>query len=149
MNFKPMILSLAFGMLLILMDFNDNSPISPSIGNLDQIFGPRMWYPVEAIYPLASIAVFLLFGFECRNIGRKEQKKTPERLGYQLVLTAMTFVAYLALLGLDDFDDISKVLNLHLILGMNYWFATEAIYPVGSIILFLVFGKIAYEVGRQ
>jgi hypothetical protein len=64
LNFKPTILSLAFGMLLILMDFNDNSPISLSIGNLDQILERGMWYRGEAIYPLASIAVFLLFGFE-------------------------------------------------------------------------------------
>ena len=55
---------------------------------------------------------------------------------------------YLSLLGLDDLDDISKVLNLHLILVANYWFAMEAIYPIGSVIVFLVFGKIAYEIGR-
>ena len=65
-------------MLLILMDFNDNSPISLSIGNLDQIFGQRMWYPVEAIYPLASIAIFLLFGLVCKDIGKNEPKKTAD-----------------------------------------------------------------------
>ncbi|HXQ91806.1 MAG TPA: hypothetical protein VN739_02275 [Nitrososphaerales archaeon] len=147
MNFKPVILSLAFGTLLILMDFNDNSPLSLGIGNLDQIFGPSMWHAVEVIYPLASIAVFLLFGLVCRNIGRKEPQKTAKRLSYQMLLAAITLVFYLLLLGLDGLDDFSKALNLHLILGANYWFAMEAIYPIGSIILFLIFGKIAYEVG--
>jgi len=108
-----------------------------------------MWHAVEVIYPLASIAVFLLFGLVCRNIGRKEPKKTASSLSYQMFLAAIILVSYLLLLGLDGLDDFSKALNLHLILGTNYWFAMEAIYPMGAIIMFLLFGKIAYEVGRQ
>ena len=144
-----MILSLVFGMLLILMDFGDHSPFSVAVGNLDQIFGPSMWHPVEVIYPLASIAVFLLFGFVCKNIGKKEPKKTERRLSYTVLFAAITLLFYLSLLALDDLDDISKILNLHLILGASYWFAMEAIYPIGSIILFLLFGKILYNIGRQ
>jgi hypothetical protein len=144
-----MIISTAFGILLILMDFNDNSPLSLGIGNLDQIFGPSIWYVVEVIYPLASIAVFLLFGLVYRNIGRKEPKKTAKRRSYQMFLESITLVLYLLLLGLDDLDDFSKALNLHLVLGANYWFVMEAIYPVVSIILLLIFGKIGYEVGRS
>jgi hypothetical protein len=144
-----MILSLIFGLLLILMDFNDNSPLSLGIGNLDQILGPSMYHAVEVIYPLGSIAVFLLFGMVCRNIGRNEPKKMARRFSYQMPLAAIALVFYLLLLGLDDLDDFSKALNLQLILGANYLFAMEAIYPSGSFILFLLFGKFAYEVGKN
>jgi hypothetical protein len=150
LNFKPMILSIVFGILLILMDFGDHSPFSVAVGNLDQIFGPRTWYPVEVIYPAASIAVFLLFGITCRNIGIKEAKSTkrPETI-YLILFGMLSFLIYLLLLALDDLDDISKILKLHMILGANYWFAMEAIYPIGSIILFLAFGKVLYEIGIQ
>jgi len=78
-------------MLLILMDLSDSSPLSKSIGNLDQIFGPRMWHPVEIIYSLASIAVFFLFGITCRNIGRKEPKTERPKANYLMIFAVPAF----------------------------------------------------------
>jgi hypothetical protein len=76
LNFKTLILSLVLGMLLILVDFSD-SWISGSIGNLDQIFGANLWHPLEIIYSLASITVFLLFGRACFVSGKKEDESEP------------------------------------------------------------------------
>ena len=116
-----MILSLMFGILIILKDFSDSSPLSKSIGNLDQIFGTGMWYPLEVIYPIASIAVFLLFGITCRNIGMKESPEyTRPKTYYRVIFGALVFGLYILLPGLHDLDDVSRVLNLHLVLGANY-----------------------------
>jgi len=133
------------------MDFGDKSPLSKSVGNLDQIFGPAMWYPIEVVYQLASIAVFLLFGLTCRNIGRKSEPGTTERpkTNYRMPFAVLVFVLYIVLLGLDDLDDLSTVLKFHLVLGTNYWFALEPIYAIGSGILYLAFGKVLFEIGRH
>jgi hypothetical protein len=50
------------------------------------------------------------------------------------------------MLALDELDDISKVLGLHLgILTAGYWFVMQAVYPVGSVIAFLLFGRACSE----
>jgi len=61
MNWKSEGLALAFGMLIILLVFGDATQIS-WVGNLDIIFGLTYWRILKAIYPVASIAVFLLYG---------------------------------------------------------------------------------------
>ena len=73
-NFKALALCLTFGMLVVLVDFSDSSPLLVWVGNLDHIFGSRLWYATEAIYLLASIATFLLFGKVCLDQGRQERK---------------------------------------------------------------------------
>jgi hypothetical protein len=108
-------------------------------------FGSHLWHPLEIIYPFASIGTFLLFGKECYLSDGKDKARPFSR---NMKFKALSlFVAYVALLSLIDMDDISKVLNLHLGLNSNYWLAIEAIYPVGSIIFYLTFGKVCY--GRK
>ena len=62
MTLKSEVLALFFGMLLILITFGD-AYLKPFIGNLDTIFGLQFWKAIDTIYPLASIAVFLLYGW--------------------------------------------------------------------------------------
>jgi len=150
MNFRLLILSIIFGMLLVLEDFNDSLTISPNVGNLDQILGHTLYHPIEILYPLGSIVVFLQFGWSCYKDGRitfASNKKMNLQSG-RFYLGIIVFLSYFFLLALDDLDDISKILSLNIHFSLSYWYSVEALYLLGSIILFILFGKICFELGH-
>jgi hypothetical protein len=127
MGLKTEITALAFGVLLILLTFGDSHLVG-YVGNLDTIFGLALWKPLDVLYPLASITVFLLYG--------------KVKGGLRLNLTiALIFLSYIFAIALISLDDISLVLKLHLTLSKDYWIAVEWFYPVYSIIAFFVFGR--------
>jgi hypothetical protein len=134
MSLKTEIIALSFGLFIILLNFGD-SHLTPStarivVGNLDTIFGssPWIWRPLDVLYVLVSILLFLLYGKMKGGL-----KLNP--------VTVLLFISYLFALALISIDDISDVLNLHLIMPIAYWIAVEWFYPVYSIIAFFVFGK--------
>ena len=127
MGLKSEIIALAFGALLISLTFGDSHLVS-YVGNLDTIFGLALWKPLDVMYPLASITVFLLYG------------KVKGGLKFNVV-TMLVFLSYLFALALISLDDISLVLNLHLTLSKDYWIAIEWFYPIYSSIAFFIFGR--------
>jgi hypothetical protein len=127
MGLKSEIIALAFGALLILLTFGDSHLVG-HVGNLDVIFGHVFWKPLDVLYPLASIAVFLLYG------------KVKGGLRFNVV-TTLVFLSYLFALALISLDDISLVLNLQVTLSKDYWIAVEWFYPIYSSIAFFVFGR--------
>jgi hypothetical protein len=157
LDLKPLVLSLFFGVLLIWFDFGDASPLSGSVGNLDHILGARLWYPTEVFLPLASIVVFLLFGKVSFDIGKNDRSDGFSPRAISLTTNVKSLIPaflYLVLLVLIDIDDISKVLGIHSSLSASnlspgYWLPMEAIYPVGSMIAFIAFGKACYDFGRH
>lgn len=129
MNLKSEMLTLIFGILLVLITFGDDF-IAPNIGNLDTIFGPFLWPVLDVVYPLASILVFLLYGQEK---GGGDVKIT--------VFTVLTFLSYIVVLILVTLDDFVAVLNLNVVLSGTYWIIIMWVYPIYSSIAFFVFGK--------
>ena len=127
MSLKSEIIALAFGMLLILETFGD-APLVWYIGNLDTIFGLAFWQFLEAFYPVASIAVFLLYG----------KAKGGIRINK---VTAGLFASYVIALTLMSLDDVIIVLNLSIMLSKGYWAAIQWFYPIISIIAFFLFGR--------
>ena len=137
MGLKSEIIALTFGALLISLTFGDAHLVG-YVGNLDTIFGLAFWKPLDVLYPLASIAVFLLYG------------KVKGGLRFN-VATMLVFLSYLFALALISLDDIVLVLNLQITLSKGYWIAVEWFYPIYSSIAFFIFGranefeKIAHE----
>ena len=127
MGLKSEIIALTFGALLVLLTFGD-SPLAHNVGNLDTIFGHDLWKPLDVMYPLASIAVFLLYG------------KAKGSLKFN-VATMLVFLSYLFALALISLDDIALVLNLQITLPKDYWIAVEWFYPICSSIAFFIFGR--------
>lgn len=127
MSLKSEALALAFGVLLILLTFGD-AHLTRDVGNLDVVFGHAFWQLLDVTYPLASIAVFLLYG----------RVKGGLRIN---VLTIAVFISYLVALALISLDDIAVVLHLSIVLTEGYWVAVEWLYPLYSIIAFFIFGK--------
>jgi hypothetical protein len=127
MGLKSEILALAFGFLLILVTFGDSHLVS-HVGNLDVIFGSFFWKPVDVLYPLVSIVIFLLYG------------KVKGGLRFNAV-TILVFLSYLVALALISLDDIALVSNLHMTLPKAYWIAVEWFFPVYSSIAFFIFGR--------
>ena len=127
MGLKSEIIALTFGVLLILLTFGDAHLVG-TVGNLDTIFGLALWKPLDALYVLASIAVFLLYG------------KVKGGLRFN-VATMLVFLSYLFALALISLDDIALVLNLQITLPKDYWIAVEWFYPIYSSIAFFIFGR--------
>jgi hypothetical protein len=127
MGLKSEIIALTFGVLLISLVFGD-SHLAGYVGNLDTIFGLAFWKPLDALYLLASILVFLLYG------------KVKGGLRFNVV-TMLVFLSYLFALALISLDDIALVLNLQITLSKDYWIAAEWFYPIYSSIAFLIFGR--------
>lgn len=149
---KQLLLSVVFGILLIWMDFNDVSPVSDSVGNLDQILGHQLWHPTEVFLPLVSIVVFFLLGRHFVSVGKAES--ADSRSSVSVVKPLALFVVYLVLLILVDIDDILKVLNIPSNLQLSsqspgYWLLMEAVYPIASMVVFIAFGKMCFEYGRS
>ncbi len=122
------ILALAFGALLICVTFGD-AHIYWFIGNLDTIFGLAFWRAMDVFYPLASISVFLLYGWE-KGKGLKINS-----------ITILLFVSFVAALALVNIDDIAQVLNITFSPPKTYWVAIEWVYPIYSSVAFFLFGK--------
>jgi hypothetical protein len=127
MGSKSEITALTFGVLLILLTFGDAHLVG-YVGNLDTIFGLAFWKPLDALYPLASIVVFLLYG------------KAKGGLRFNAV-TVLVFLSYLFALALISLDDIALDLNLQINLSNGYWIAVELFYPIYSSIAFFIFGR--------
>jgi hypothetical protein len=127
MGSKSEITALTFGVLLILLTFGDAHLVG-YVGNLDTIFGLAFWKPLDALYPLASIVVFLLYG------------KAKGGLRFNAV-TILVFLSYLFALALISLDDIALVSNLQITLPKGYWIAVELFYPIYSSIAFFIFGR--------
>jgi hypothetical protein len=134
MSLKSEVLAAVFGMLLILLDFGDTHT-SPRIGGLDTIFGARYWPLLDVIYPLASIAVFLLYGKAKGGLKINE-------------VTVAAFISYLVVLALVSIDDITIVLGFSSLatyfsgdLSRPYWLVMLWVYPIFSGFAFLLFGK--------
>ncbi len=164
MNFRIILLSLFFGILIVLIDLSDAFPLDKSVGNLDHLLGSTFWHPLEIFYPLALIVVFFLFGKSSFNMGRKEivNGKTSDALKTQAVssfATNIRIVVPIVFLGLllilIDLDDILKVLGVSSALRVSsqspyYWLPIElAIFPMGAIIVFLAFGKMCFDRGKM
>ncbi len=126
-SLKSEILTLTFGMLLILVTFGD-SPIVSYVGNLDTIFGIASWKVMEVVYPVASIAVFLLYGRV--NGGIRINK-----------VTIGIFLTFLVALALISIDDIGRVLKLAISPSETYWVAIQWFYPIYSAVAFFIFGR--------
>jgi hypothetical protein len=127
MGLKSEILALSFGMLLILLTLGDSHLVA-YVGNLDTVFGLAFWKPLDVLYVLASILVFLLYG------------KVKGGLRFNVV-TQLVFLSYLFALALISLDDIALVSKLQVTLSKDYWIAVEWFYPIYSSIAFFVFGR--------
>ncbi len=114
-------------MLVILVTFED-SHLAYQVGNLDLIFGLAFWKILEVAYPVASVAVFLLYAKEKHSL----------RINLR---PALIFLSYLVVLSLTSLDDVASVLNLTLNPPIQYWIVIEWIYPFYAIIAFFLFGK--------
>ena len=129
MGLRSEILALAFGALLVFVTFGDGQ-IYWFIGNLDTIFGVAFWHALDAFYPLASIAVFLLYGWTKGN-GLKFN-----------AITILLFASFVTLLVLVNIDDFMQLLNITLAPSKVYWTIMMWVYPVYSGVAFFLFGKI-------
>jgi hypothetical protein len=124
-NWKSESLALAFGMLMILVIFGDQAQIR--VGNLDTIFGQTLYPLMDVIYPLASMAVFILYG--------KSKGAVKFRLRSNLLL--LTFFAAQILIQLDD---IFEVFNHPVILPNLWWFVVRLLYLFIAPVAFFAFG---------
>jgi hypothetical protein len=93
------ILAFLFGALLIFVTFGD-AHIYYVIGNLDTILGHAFWLPLDIFYPLASIAVFLLYGW-VKGKGLKFN-----------AITILLFASYFTVLALVNIEDSRKFSKL-------------------------------------
>ena len=137
MSLKTEILSLIFGALLLFVTFGDDyltSAIGLRVGNLDAAFGLRLWPSTDVIYPLATIAVFLVYGWA--KGGRLKMTR----------ITVLLFLSFLAVLALMILDDITVGLDRVSIevqtnLPEIYWVVISSVYPIYSAIAFFLFGR--------
>jgi hypothetical protein len=128
MSLRSEILALAFGALLILVTFGDGH-IYWFVGNLDTIFGLAFWHALDTFYPVASVAVFLLYGWVKGN-GLKFK-----------TTTILLFVSFVTLVMLINIDDVASLLNAKLMPPEAYWSVIMWVYPFYSSIAFFFFGK--------
>ena len=128
MSLRSEILAFAFGALLILVTFGDGH-IYLTVGNLDTIFGHLFWPALDTLYPLASIIIFLLYGW-VKGKGLKFN-----------VITAFLFVSFVIVLILVNIDDLAQALNITLVPSQAYWTVMMWVYPVYSGVAFFSFGK--------
>jgi hypothetical protein len=125
---KHEILALAFGALLMLVTFGDDY-ISSSTGNLDTIFGLQFWRSLDVFFIVATIAVFLLYGYA---------KGNGLKFNYRATLIFVSFVAVLMLITVDD---LLQVLSIDFDLPQTYWIIIMWVYPIYSSIAFIFFGQ--------
>jgi len=128
MNSRSEMLAFVFGVLVVLVTFGD-SHLTSWVGNLDSIFGLTLWQALDVVYPLASIAVFLLYGWV---------KGGKLRVN---VITALLFASFVAVLALVNIDDLAIALNFPSTKSVVYWTIMMWVYPVYSFFAFFLFGK--------
>lgn len=128
-KFKTEALAFLFGALVIMLNFGDDHT-SPIIGNLDTIFGIRLWPVMDVIYPLASILLFLAYGAAKSGGNTKLNLKT-----------ILPIAVYAVALILISVDDISEVLNLGVKFPEAYWIAAMWLYPIISFFAFFSYGQ--------
>lgn len=129
MNRKSETLAFIFGMLVILVTFEDGLSNLYNVGNLDTIFGQTWWPLMDVIYPLVSIAVFLFHGWVNGGL----------RIHYASILL---FLVFLVGLTMKDIDDVFIVLKYPITLPDTYWVVARWLYPFISFISFFAFGWI-------
>ncbi len=129
LKFKTEALIFLIGALVILLTFGDNHT-GPNIGNLDTIFGLRLWPIMDVIYPLASILIFFAYG-------QAKNKENPESDTKGL----LPLTIYLVALFLLSVDDVSDVLNLGLRFPEAYWIIMMWLYPIISFFTFFSYGQ--------
>ena len=120
--------ALFFGMVVILIIFGDNRPI-PYVGNLDVIFGRGLWPVMDVIYPVASIALFLLYG----------RSKGPLKIKPGSI---WPFLIFLAAALMIQIDDIFQALHHTIVLPDTYWTAARWLYFIIAVGTFFSFGAI-------
>ncbi len=139
MGFRSEILAFGFGLLLLLITFGDNHPIVPgiTIGNLDTILGLKLWPVLDVVFPLATIAVFLLYGWS---------KGANLRTRHSMIIFA-TFLIVLALISLDDIGIGLNHLGIKFTLDLPaaYWIGISWIYPIYSAAAFFFLGRKGYQ----
>ena len=111
-----------------MLTFGDDHT-SPTIGNLDTIFGLRLWPLMDVIYPVASILLFLAYG-QAKSGGDKKFN----------LKTTLPLAVYVFALVLLSVDDISAVLNLGVTFPEAYWIAAMWLYPIISFLAFFGYG---------
>ena len=135
MGLKSELLAFTFGIFIILVTFGDTHPIIPGllIGNLDTMLGLQLWPILDVIYPLATIAVFLVYA---KSKGITPKTKTP------LFLTITLLIA-LALMNIDDiFIGLNHIgLQTPANLTSTYWIAISWIYPTTAAATLFLIGK--------
>ena len=136
MSFKSDFLTLIFGALLVLVTFGDSHLGrigGVAIGNLDTILGYALWPLLDVFYPLATISVFLLYGWAKGN-------------GFRVCwLTGFLFASFLLVLALVSIDDIAIGLDWSVDLSRTFWEAISWVYPIYSAGAFFLFGKLHAE----
>ena len=126
-----------FGALVILLNFGDDHT-SPIIGNLDTIFGLRLWPLMDVIYLLASVLLFLAYG--------KVKSGGVTNFNVKTILPLAVYLVALLLISVDDF---SSVLNLGLTFPKAYWIAAMWLYPLVSFLAFFSYGQANEKATRQ
>ena len=138
MGLKSEILGLVFGVLLVLLTFGDSHLVG-YVGNLDTIFGVAFYKPLDVLYALASVLVFLFYG------------KVKGGLKFNALAVA-ALASFLAVLALVSIDDITKVLGFSSLAtyfsgdaSRSYWLVMLWVYPIISYFAFLLFGAANQE----
>jgi len=108
------------------MTFGDAAqPIG--VGNLDNAFGHFFWPATDLIFPLASVAVFLLYG---KSKGVLHLRRA----------NIMLFIAFLGAIIMIQLDDIFKIFDFSIILPIIYYPVARWVYAFTAITTFLALG---------
>jgi len=129
---KSEFLALGFGVLLVLVTFGDDHlgmAVGIALGNLDTMLGKTLWPIMDTIYPLATIAFFLLYRFEKQGNLRIDLK------------SALIFISFLLAMSLMNVDDFALVLNVRAQFPIAYWVTISLIYPLYGLFAFFLFGN--------
>ncbi len=119
-----------FGLLVILEIFGDQVLVKgvEVAGNLDTIFGTTFWPLMDLLYPLASIAVFLLYG----------RAKGGIRFNTKSILSLFGFLAAIVIMQFDDFFVVFR--NTITLPGL-YWTLARLVYLFAATGTFFAFGS--------
>ena len=118
--------ALLFGMVMMLIIFGDELSV-PNIGNLDTIFGQQYWKFMDVLYPLASVAIFLLYG-----ISKGRLKINPR--------TTWPFIIFIVAAIMIQLDDFFEVLHFSLKFSDTYWTTVRWLYFSLAMSTFIAFG---------
>jgi hypothetical protein len=128
--------ALVFGILMVLVLFGDKTQIA-EVGNLDCIFGQALGHLMDVIYPIASMAIFILYG----------KSKGVIKFRDKSILWLLTFFAGQVII---QFDDIYSVVFNHTITLPNIWWTMARIlYFVIAVVTFFAFGAACEKNGSK